>query len=118
MDVYQSADHSCEQERLENPRTVIHLRPLSTPRRVLLTEVTGLAHHISMGGINMAGINKMNGNYRQLLLQTEKRGSLEAAPFLFPLAVALHTSPLAWKIPWMEEPGGLQSTGSLRVRHD
>ena len=26
--------------------------------------------------------------------------------------------PLAWKIPWMEEPGGLQSMGSLRVRHD
>ena len=25
---------------------------------------------------------------------------------------------LAWKIPWMEEPGGLQSMGSLRVRHD
>ena len=29
-----------------------------------------------------------------------------------------HSSTLAWKIPWMEEPGGLQSTGSLRVRHD
>ena len=25
---------------------------------------------------------------------------------------------LAWKIPWMEEPGGLQSMESLRVRHD
>ena len=25
---------------------------------------------------------------------------------------------LAWKIPWMEEPGGLQSMGSLRLRHD
>ena len=33
-------------------------------------------------------------------------------------AMALHSSPLAWKIPWMEEPGGLQSTGSLRVRHN
>ena len=29
-----------------------------------------------------------------------------------------HSSPLAWKIPWMEEPGGLQSMGLLRVRHD
>ena len=29
-----------------------------------------------------------------------------------------HSSILAWKIPWMEEPGGLQSTGSPRVRHD
>ena len=29
-----------------------------------------------------------------------------------------HSSPLAWKIPWSEEPGGLQSMGSLRVGHD
>ena len=29
-----------------------------------------------------------------------------------------HSSILAWKIPWTEEPGGLQSTGSQRVRHD
>ena len=33
-------------------------------------------------------------------------------------AMATHFSTLAWKIPWMEEPGGLQSMGSLRVRHD
>ena len=31
---------------------------------------------------------------------------------------ATHSSTLAWKIPWMEEPGGLQSMGSERVRHD
>ena len=30
-------------------------------------------------------------------------------------AMAPHSSTLAWKIPWMEEPGGLQSMGSLRV---
>ena len=29
-----------------------------------------------------------------------------------------HSSTLAWKIPWTEEPGGLQSMESLRVRHD
>ena len=28
-----------------------------------------------------------------------------------------HSSILAWRIPWMEEPGGLQSTGSQRVGH-
>ena len=28
------------------------------------------------------------------------------------------SSTLVWKIPWMEEPGGLQSMGSLRVGHD
>ena len=31
--------------------------------------------------------------------------------------MATHSSILAWEIPWMEEPGGLQSTGSQRVRH-
>ena len=32
--------------------------------------------------------------------------------------MATHFSTLAWKIPWMEEPGGLQSMGLQRVRHD
>ena len=32
--------------------------------------------------------------------------------------MASHSSILAWRIPWMEEPGGLQSTGSQRVGHD
>ena len=33
-------------------------------------------------------------------------------------AMAPHSSTLAWKIPWMEEPGRLQSMELLRVRHD
>ena len=32
--------------------------------------------------------------------------------------MAPHSSTLAWKIPWTEEPGSLPSMGSLRVRHD
>ena len=32
--------------------------------------------------------------------------------------MATHSSILAWEIPWTEEPGGLQSTRSQRVRHD
>ena len=32
--------------------------------------------------------------------------------------MATHSSVLAWRIPWTEEPGGLQSMGSQRVRHD
>ena len=31
---------------------------------------------------------------------------------------ATHSSMLAWRIPWTEEPGELQSMGSQRVRHD
>ena len=33
-------------------------------------------------------------------------------------AMAAHSSTLAWKIPWMEEPGGLQSMGLLGVGHN
>ena len=33
-------------------------------------------------------------------------------------AMAPHSSTLAWKIPWTEEPGRLQSMGSLRIGHD
>ena len=32
--------------------------------------------------------------------------------------MATHSSFLAWRIPWTEEPGGLQSTGSQRVKQD
>ena len=32
--------------------------------------------------------------------------------------MATHSSILAWRIPWTEEPGGLQSMGSQRVRND
>ena len=32
--------------------------------------------------------------------------------------MAAHSSIFAWRIPWMEEPGRLQSTGSQRVGHD
>ena len=31
--------------------------------------------------------------------------------------MATHSNILAWKIPWMEEPGGLQSMGSQRIGH-
>ena len=39
---------------------------------------------------------------------------LEATKERVEKAMATHSSTLAWKIPWMEEPGRLQSMGSLR----
>ena len=51
-----------------------------------------------------------------LLLIMSKLGS--ASLFILKKAMATHSSTRAWKIPWMEEPGGLQSMGSLRVGHD
>ena len=32
--------------------------------------------------------------------------------------MAIHSSILAWKVPWAEEPGGLQSWGLQRIEHD
>ena len=51
------------------------------------------------------GIFSWKQNYRVLSSSSEK-------------AMAPHSSTLAWKIPWMEEPGELQSLGLLRVGHD
>ena len=39
-------------------------------------------------------------------------------PFPLEEEIATHSSILAWKIPWAEESGGLQSMGLQRVRHD
>ena len=65
------------------------------------------------------------------LPETLMPGSLQAWPwslnaYIFVMlcrvssekAMAPHSSTLAWKIPWMEEPGGLQSMESLRVGHN
>ena len=43
---------------------------------------------------------------------------LSSLPVKLEKAMAPNSSTFAWKIPWMEEPGRLQSMGSRRVRHD
>ena len=53
--------------------------------------------------------------------QSQTRLSNFTFTFHFPALekeMATHSSTLVWKIPWMEEPGRLQSMGSLGVRHD
>ena len=50
-------------------------------------------------------------------LSSSSRSSISLI-YLSEKAMAPHSSTLAWKIPWMEELGGLQSMGSLRVGHD
>ena len=52
-------------------------------------------------------------------LETEEQWCIHVFVFVgICTSMAPHSSTLAWKIPWTEEPGGLQSMGSLRVRHD
>ena len=55
--------------------------------------------------LNVSSKFPLPGNYDSFMIEMEK-------------AVATHSSTLVWKIPWMEEPGGLQSMGSPRVGHD
>ena len=64
--------------------------------------------------------------YYSLVAQTVKRLStmqetrVRALDWGDPLEkeMAIHSSTIAWKIPWTEEPGRLQSMGSQRVGHD
>ena len=46
-----------------------------------------------------------------------KRFIVEFRFVLLEMAMATHSSTLAWRIPWTEEPGGLQSMGWQRVGH-
>ena len=58
---------------------------------------------------------------RRILYQLSYKGSpriLEWLAYPSEKVMAPHSSTLAWNIPWMEEPGRLQSMGSLRVGHD
>ena len=52
----------------------------------------------------------------QEMLETQLRSLGQEEPL--EKESATHSSILAWKIPWTEEPSGLQSEGSQRVRHD
>ena len=53
-----------------------------------------------------------------LFAEAGERLNLALAMVCQEKAMATHSSTLAWRIPGTEEPGGLQSMGSLRVRHD
>ena len=58
------------------------------------------------------------GFLRDQCTEIEENNRLGKTRDLLEKAMALHSSTLAWKIPWTEEPGRLQSMGSLRVGHD
>ena len=53
-----------------------------------------------------------------LKLNIQKTKIMASGSITSEKAMATHSGTLAWKSPWTEEPGGLQSTGSQRVRHD
>ena len=55
---------------------------------------------------------------KEFTCQVEDAGSIAESGRSLEKEVATHSNILAWEISWMEEPGGLQSMGSHRVRHN
>ena len=51
-------------------------------------------------------------------LENKMSSKLDMSRVKWEKAMGPHSSTLAWKVPWTEEPGGLQSMGSRRVGHD
>ena len=75
---------------------------------------THISHHIYSFGLVQMIIShhaKLNRRLVKQILDVFNLCILEKV-------MAPHSSTLAWQIPWMEEPGGLQSIGSLRVGQD
>ena len=78
---------------------------------------------------NKSGLSNLGCSYKTYVIYVQKRSFsfffvnkverfVVGQQCLTEKAMAPYSSTLAWKIPWMEEPGRLQSMGLLRVRHD
>ena len=59
-----------------------------------------------------------NFNSKESAYKARDLGSISRQANLMREAMATHSNTLAWRIPWTEEPGGLQSIGLHRVRRD
>ena len=87
--------------------------PGSSVHGISEARITRVGCHLLLQGI----FPTLESNWHLLYLLHWQTDSLPLAPPA-EKAMAPHSSTLAWKIPWAEEPGGLQSMGSLRVGHD
>ena len=78
-----------------------------------LMMVQGLSRWLSGKGASLVAqtVNRLSALWDTRIQSLGLEDSLEKE-------MATHSSTLAWKIPWTEEPGRLQSMGSQRVRHD
>ena len=63
------------------------------------------------GGASIKSPPTKAGDFRDLSLLLGQEDPLEES-------MATHSNILVWRVPWTEEPGGLQSMGSQRIRHD
>ena len=93
---------------LTNLDSILKSRGIILPTKVHLVKAT--AFPVVMYGCESWAIKK--GEHRRI------DSFLWLSSIALEKAMAPHSSTLAWKTPWTEEPGGLQSMGSLRVGHD
>ena len=85
-----------------------------------------ILYHLSHQGSPVLTDKEVQGREVRFIAQSPKASQnradyLEIHIYIYTYiekAMATHSSVLAWKIPWSEEPGGLQSMGSQRVGHD
>ena len=86
---------------------------MATHSSVLAWRIPGMGQP---SGLLSMGLHRVKHDWSDLAVAA---AAAAAAAVLFRYTQkTTHSSTLAWKIPWMEEPGGLQSMGSLRVRHN
>ena len=103
---------------LSSVQSLSHVRLFGTPWTA--------AHQASLSITNSQSLLKLTPNGISLVAQTVKCLPTMQETRVRSLGwedppdkeMATHSSTLAWKSPWMEEPGRLQSMGSQRVRHD
>ena len=74
-------------------------------------------HNLTFGASKVA-VGTVVKNLSAKARDTRDAGLIPGLGLPLEEGIATHSSALAWRIPWTEEPGGLQSMGSQRVRHD
>ena len=77
-----------------------------------------IRYHIQRLNGNMLGASLVAQTVKRLPAMRETRVRFLGREDPLEKEMAIHSSTLAWKIPWMEEPDRLESMGSQRVRQD
>ena len=78
----------------------------------------GLSLVVESGGYSLVVLHGLHIVVASLVVELGLLGIWSSVVAAWEKAMAIHSSTLALKIPWIEEPGRLQSTGSRRVGHD
>ena len=109
-----SSIHGIPQARILEWVAMPSSRGSSQPRKI---KPTSLRSPVLAGSLPLEGFPG-GSDGKAFACNAGDLGSIPGSGRSLEKAMAPHSSTVAWKIPWTEEPGRLQSTGSQRVRHD